>query len=418
VKLLTRYNRANIITAIIVLVATSVTYYFIIRSILLQQLDKDLKVEEQEIYEYVKQHNALPNATAYKGQEIRFEVAKAGGVKRQLKTSTILNANNEKEPARILVFPVKVKGVLNQAVVIKSQAEAEGLLELIVVVTGSIILLMLVIISFVNRFLLGKLWQPFYSTLAALRTFDVKNAKALQLPETNVVEFDELNVSVSVMTKRISEEFESLKSFTDNASHEMQTPLAIINSKLDLLLQSSTEKQAEQLQAIYNATARLSKLNQTLLLLTKINNDQYKNHQQVDLEELLTKKLQQFEELVKARNIRVDVELQKASINMNEELAEILINNLLSNAIKHNFERGHINIRLDQKALCISNSGPSLTFNPKDIFKRFQKSSTSAGTGLGLAVVKQICENAGVEIEYKTNQNDHIFTIWLKALNA
>ncbi len=410
--LLTRYNRANLITAIVILLACSVTYYFIIRSVLIKQLDKDLKVEEQEIYEYVRENNALPNATAYRGQQIKFELANLGDIKREIKSSTVLyKEHGEDHPVRVLSFPVKVNGVLHKAIVIKSQVEAEDLLAVIVLVTGVIIFLLLIILSLINRYMLGKLWQPFYNTLSQLRTFDVNNSKALQLPQTNLSEFNELNTSVSEMTKRIYEEFETLKAFTDNASHEMQTPLAIITSKLDILLQTSTEKQAEQLQAIYNATGRLTRLNQTLLLLTKINNDQYKSQNQVDLKELIEQKLLQFDELIKARNIELKTELEQVYININEELAEILMNNLLSNAIKHNYDGGFIHCLLTAKKLSISNSGPSLTFDKKDIFNRFQKSNHSTGTGLGLAVVQQICENSGLGIAYLDDHGEHTFTI-------
>ncbi|MGI8634503.1 MAG: sensor histidine kinase, partial [Segetibacter sp.] len=266
-KLLNKYNRANIFTAIVILLATSTAYYFIVRTILLQQLDRDLKVEEQEIYEYVKEKNTLPVASQYKGQEIKFTVAKKSVVKRQLSTSAVFNREgNEEEPVRVLTFAVSANGILYEAIVIKSQVEAEDLLELIVLVTGGIILLMLIVISLVNRLLLSKLWQPFYNTLSQLRTFDVKNVATIKFPSSNIDEFNELNASVSIMIKRINEEFLILKAFTDNASHEMQTPLAIINSKLDILLQTATEKQSEQLQAIYNATGRLTRLNHALLL--------------------------------------------------------------------------------------------------------------------------------------------------------
>jgi signal transduction histidine kinase len=416
VKLLNKYNRANIFTAIVILLASSTAYYFIIRTILLQQLDRDLKVEEQEIYEYARENNALPNASEYKGQEIKFTVAKNSEIKRQLKTSAVLNSQgNEEEPVRVLTFPIRVNGVLYEAIVIKSQVEAEDLLELIVLVTGGIILLMLVVISLVNRLLLSKLWQPFYHTLFQLRNFDVKNVVTLNLPSSNIDEFNELKTSVSVMIKRINEEFITLKAFTDNASHEMQTPLAIINSKLDILLQTATEKQAEQLQAIYNATGRLTRLNQTLLLLTKINNEQFKNQHPINFKKLIEQKLKHFDELINTRNIKLIVEIEDVCININEELGEILINNLLSNAIKHNFNEGYIKLQLNQEKFSITNSGPALTFDKKHIFRRFQKSSHSTGTGLGLAVVQQICESSQLSMAYVSNMNEHTFTILFRS---
>jgi len=413
VKLLTRYNRANIITAIVILLASSITYYFIIRIILLQQLDKDLMVEEQEIHEYVNQNKSLPNASAYKDQEIKFEFAKNNAVKRSIVSSKVKDELYDgDEPVRILSFPVKAGGVLYKAIVIKSQLEAEDLLQLIVIITAVIFLLLLVIISMINRFLLGKLWQPFYQTLKQVQSFKLKSPSSLNLPSTNIEEFIELNNSVAAMTKRATQEFETLKAFTENASHEMQTPLAIINSKLDLLLQTSNEEQAEQLQAVYDATGRLAKLNHTLLLLTKIENDQYDQHEHVDLKALLEKKLQQFDELIKARNIKVSHHLEAASININKELAEILLNNLLSNAIKHNYKDGLINCTISQRELSISNTGQPLMFDENKIFNRFQKGSQSEGTGLGLAVVYQICQSSGFQIKYKYTDALHKFCIY------
>ena len=411
-KLLTRYNRANIITAIIVLLVSSATYYFIIRSILIRQIDKDLKVEEQEIYAYVKENNSLPKSSQYKGQEIRFERAKQNIIKREITTSTVADAAKDTdEPVRILSFPVEVNGVLHKAIVIKSQVEAEYLVQIIVMVTAAIFFLLLIILTLTNRFLLGKLWEPFYQTLRHLKEYDIKNSKILQLPAVNINEFNELNLSVTEMTKRVDQDFEALRAFTDNASHEMQTPLAVINSKLDILLQSSDEKQAEQLQAIYNATGRLTKLNQTLLLLTKINNDQYSNQSKIDFEKIIKQKLQQFDELIKGKNIQLKSQLKQVYIKINEELTDILLNNLFSNAIKHNFTGGCIDLVLTPENFSISNSGPPLTFDAKHIFDRFQKSDHSAGTGLGLAVVKEICENSGFKITYSNSNNQHVFKI-------
>ena len=409
-KLLTKYNRANILTAIIILLVSSASYYIIIRYILLKQIDKDLVVEEQEIHEYVKEKNTLPNATKYKGQQIRFEPATSSGIKRQITTSSVFNpAENDEDPVRVLTFPIEVNGVLHKAVVIKSQVEAEYLVKVIVLVTGCVFLLLLIIITLINRLLLNKLWQPFYHTLQQLKYYDIKQLRPLELTTTNINEFNEMNQSVAEMTKRANNDFEALKAFTDNASHEMQTPLAIINSKLDILLQNSSEKQAEQLQSIYNATARLTRLNHTLLLLTKINNDQYKNQRLINLTLLLHHKFQQFEELIKVRNLRSNYQAEEVSLLINEELVEILLNNLFSNAIRHNYIGGFINCVLTKKKLCITNSGPSLTFHQKNIFDRFQKSDHSDGTGLGLAVAQQICESSSLQITYSSHENEHTF---------
>lgn len=411
-KLLSKYNRVNFITAIIILLATSVTYYFIIRSVLIKQIDNDLKVEEQEIQDYVKEKKALPDAANYKDQKVIFKKEGFVNFEKKIVSGAVRNAaENENEPVRILTFPIVLNKVVYKATVIKSQAESEDLLKVIVMVTAAIFFLLLIVTLLINRFLLGKLWQPFYQTLEQLRFFNINNPKPLTLTETTIAEFRQLNSSVLEMTKHVNHEFEALKSFTDNASHEMQTPLAIINSKLDVLLQTATEKQAAQLQAIYNATGRLTKLTQTLLLLTKINNDQYNLQTKVDLTQLLDNKLKQFEELIKARNIHLKYEREQVFININEELIEILLNNLLSNTIKHNYNEGYIHCKLTSQKLLICNSGLALTFEKNNVFDRFQKGNLSDGTGLGLAVAREICDNSGLHISYDTDKFEHTITV-------
>jgi signal transduction histidine kinase len=411
-KLLARYNRVNIVIALIILLLSNVTYYYILKGVLTQQSDNDLKVEEEEIIDFVKKKNQLPNASSYNGQQIFFTRPGTSKLARSVASATFFNKNeNREEPARVLNFPVELNGILYKATVIKSQVKSEELLRLIALITGTIFLLLLLLIAVINRFVLNKIWKPFYATLNQLRQFNLKNARPINLPVTNLSEFDQLNTSVTEMTGRAVAEFESLKAFTDNASHEMQTPLAIINSKLDLLIQNSAPEQAEQLQAIYNASERLSKLNRTLLLLTRIENRQYMNKDMVDLGSTIEQKFQQFEDLIVAKNIKVTTNLEKVNILLNKELTDILLNNLVSNAIKHNCNNGYIQCALTQQKLLLINNGKPLSFDKKDIFKRFKKSDHSDGTGLGLSVVKQICDLYKFEIQYLNDGDEHTFII-------
>ena len=286
-KLFSRYNRVNMLSAVFILLISSLSYYVIIRNILIRQIDNNLKVEEEEIMDYVGKNKILPNESSYKGQEIRFK--KTNAIVKKHFESTVLasDTTQHKEPVRQLLFPVNVNGQFYTAIVRKSQEETEDLIRLIFFVTAVIFILLLLIIAFVNRFLLFRLWQPFYNTLQQLSSFNVNDAHSMRLASSNVDEFNELNTSVIKMADRVTNEFDSLKSFTENASHEMQTPLAVINSKLDLLIQHSNESQTEQLQAIYDSVRRLNKLNQTLLLLTKIDNRLYNLSEEIDFKKLL-----------------------------------------------------------------------------------------------------------------------------------
>lgn len=413
-KLLSKYSRVHIITTCTILLISSFAYYFIIRTILLKQIDKDLKVEEQEIRDYVNTTQTLPHASDYKHQQIRFEKIKSSGSFRETVNIMEYDAkSNEYEPYRRLSFPVKVNNETYNASVYKSQVETEDLLQLIMLTTAVLFIVLLSLIFIINRFVLGKLWQPFFKTLHELKEFDLHSKQPLILPKSSIEEFEELNRSVTQMTDKVSKEYEILKTFTDNASHEMQTPLAIIRSKLDLLIQASHEAQVEQLQAIYDATGRLTKLNQTLLLLAKIDNNQYNKPKLINLKELLENKFQQFDELIKGKGIKLTYSLQDASISINKDLVEILLNNLLSNAIKHNNDNGLIDCVLTADKFTITNSGPALTFDSANIFERFKKGNQSDGSGLGLAVVKQICDASHMHITYSAIKDKHVFQIVL-----
>jgi signal transduction histidine kinase len=413
-KLLSKYSRVHIITACTILLISSFAYYFIIRTILLKQIDKDLKVEEQEILDYVVANKILPHASDYKHQQIRFQKIKSSVAFRSTVNTMEYDAKlKEYEPYRRLSFPVRINNETYEASVYKSQVETEDLLQLIMLITAVLFIVLLSLIFIINRFVLGKLWQPFFNTLLQLKRFDLQSMQPLILTKSSIEEFEELNRSVTQMTDKVRKEFEILKTFTDNASHEMQTPLAIIRSKLDLLIQSSFETQVEQLQAIYNATGRLTKLNQTLLLLAKIDNNQYQKPEVVSLKTLLESKFQQFDELIKGKHLTLKYDLQEVCISINKDLVELLLNNLLSNAIKHNYQRGSIECILTAEKFLIANPGPALSFDSANIFDRFKKGSNSDGSGLGLAVVKQICDASNLPVSYFLLNDKHVFQISL-----
>jgi signal transduction histidine kinase len=389
---------------------SGVAYYFIIQSILLKQIDKDLRVEEEEILDFVQANDTLPYASDYKHQQIRFKKTNnTSGVRKTLNTIEYDAKSKEYEPYRCLTFPIKANNEIYEAYVYKSRVETEDLLQLIMLITAGLFFVLLTLIFLINRFVLQKMWEPFFNTLYVLKRFDLNNKQPLVLPKSSIDEFEELNRSVMHMTDNVSKEFEILKTFTDNASHEMQTPLAIIRSKLDLLIQTSYEEQVEKFQAIYEATGRLTKLNQTLLLLAKIGNNQFHKPEVVNLKGLVENKLQQFDELIKGKGISLRYDLKDAKISINKDLVEILLNNLLSNAVKHNYVGGSINCVLNPGNFTIANSGAALTFDSANIFDRFQKGNHSQGSGLGLAVVKQICEASNLKVLYHYKKNEHIF---------
>ena len=414
-KLSTRYNRVNILTSSIILVITGIIYYFFIHLILTNKLDKDLVVEENEIRQYTRTYQKLPLPASYLDQQVSYRElpADANNI-RQFSNTTYLNPiENEQEPGRSLVTTLRLKGQNIQVTITKSRVESEDLVRVILLITLGVTLILLVSLIIINRFVMSRLWMPFYNTLKRMKAFEVTKMESLNSDTTKIDEFIELNQSVNAMADRVKKDYRELKSFTDNASHEMMTPLAVINSKLDSLLQTEpfTAQQGTLLEDIYQATGRLSRLHQSLLLLAKIENNLITDAQEIDLKVLMESKVRQFHELFERDSLIVQTKLSNKIVNMSRYLADILLNNLFSNAVRHNQRGGKILIELTETTLIISNTGKD--FSGKDrLFDRFSKSNESEGMGLGLAITKQVCNLYGYQINYQQINELHIFSVF------
>lgn len=411
-KLQAQYNRITVISTIIVLLIAAIGYYFLIRYVLIGQLDGSLKVEEVEIYDYIKKHNKLPEATVYKDQRIAFEKTDHVEHRSFKSLSAFHPGENEMESSRQLLFTVEVNGQKYMASVTKSEEATEDLVWLILFSTVALLILLTVILFFTNRFLLKKLWKPFRSTLSSIKEFNLSAPLDINMQPTRITEFKELNESIRMMAQKVMKDYQSLKDFTDHASHEIQTPLAIISSKLDLMIQEPelTEKSMEQIQGIYSAVEKLARLSQSLLLLTRIENNQYTSTQQVSVNIILEEKIVEMQEWIHASDLTVTVQPDPLFVSMNKELAEILAGNLLRNAVRHSLPSDTVSIQTTNNKLVISNNGTS-SLDASRIFDRFYKSDNSAGNGLGLAIVKQICNQYGFSLSYEFKQYRHQFTI-------
>lgn len=415
-KLLAKYNRVNIPITVTVLLVSSIAYYFILRFVLLNQVDKDLQIEKQEIIHYVNGKGALPESSNYKDQQIAFNPTTLTYFKTKVSTENIYNKTEEEvEPFRRIDFLIKQDGNNYIATVKKSQQETEDIVQLILMITLSVIAVLLVILFITNRFLLSKLWKPFNSTLDQLKQFNLSSKNKIVLQSTDINEFKELNATVLSMTQKVNNDYESLKRFTENASHEIQTPLAIIKNKMELFSQSEKldEMQINLIQSINDAASRLSRLNQSLLLLTKIENRQFEKSEMINMSFILDRHIENFIELASIKNIHIEKKISDGIlIEMNESLAEILISNIFTNAIKHNFKDGNIKIELEGNTLIVSNPGIAPKINTSELFERFKKDSSSdESIGLGLSIVKTICDTYGFDVSYKYNDSIHTVRI-------
>lgn len=288
---------------------------------------------------------------------------------------------------------------------------------LVIAITTIFFFMMIVVgLLFLNRKLSKTIWKPFRNTLDKLKNFNLNNQSNIEFEATDTIEFEELNQSLSKLIEHNVSVYKTQKEFTENASHELQTPLAIIKNKLDILLQSEdlTEKQYQIAEDINKALTRSSRINKNLLLLAKIDNSQFDTSEIIDLDMLVQQNVDILEEHFQQKNISVTTHITpEIKVNGNSSLTEILITNLLLNAIRHTQRDGSISIKLKESSFEVANSGIE-KLNSNLLFKRFSRSSTdNNGSGLGLAIIKEICKFQNWTIDYTFENNHHLFLVKL-----
>jgi len=413
-KLSAHYSRASIIITILVLLTGAVIYFFAINYIAHRQLDRDLTEEIDEVTDYVKLNHQLPKQVDFDEDVTVFVRTSQKYLPRTFFDTIYRNPKEkENEPGRAVSGLISLNDANYKVTITVSRESTEYLIQIIGTITLVLTISLLAILLLTNRYILNGLWKPFYDTLNQLKALNLADDNSLELKQNKVDEFRELNEVVYSMSSRIKNDYQHLKHFTENASHEMLTPLAVITSKLDTLIQDETLKaeHLEQISDIYAATSKLSRLNQTLLLLVKIENNLINDAENLNLEALIVQKNRQFQELVHARDIVIKQTLAIKNIRASKFLMDILLNNLFSNAIRHNKQYGNIEIELTDDKLVFKNSGSTQALNKNGLFERFQKSNKSDGTGLGLTIVKNICTLHKWDITYAFEDSMHIFTI-------
>lgn len=321
----------------------------------------------------------------------------------------------EWEPYRVLYTNVYIGPQRYVLMIRLNLIESEDLIRTLAWLYFGVVFALLIVIFFVTRFISNRLWQPFYDTIDKIRQFNIEQHLLPVFVATPIKEFRELNKGLTKLIKDNLKAYQNQKEFTENAAHELQTPLAVFQSKLDMLLQEPTlnPNQAEILQSLYEAASRLSKVNKNLLLLAKIENNQYASSETVNVGNLIEDVLPHFYRQALSRNLTISADIKDAPIlNGSRPLVEIMINNLILNAITHNRMNGSIAIKATAKELVISNTGEAQKLNPDNLFKRFAKSSKSiSGSGLGLSIIKQICQRHNWQIHYQYKDDQHTFIV-------
>ncbi len=266
------------------------------------------------------------------------------------------------------------------------------------------------------RFITKKLWKPFDDTLTKIEHFNLEQSEVPKFIPTDIKEFARLNMATEQLMNRDKESYKGQKEFTENASHELQTPIAVFQSKLDLLLQEElSEKQAEIVNELYAVSSRLSRLNKDLLLLAKIDNHQVGEQVRVNAIYAIGKNIALYKDLYHKHRIEViGKNTNPLCLYVNVLLFDSLVNNLIVNAIRHSPDGSKIEIEIDDNEMTVSNPAIGNKLDEKHLFQRFHTANPNdvkRGNGLGLAIVKAICDYHGWKIQYLFENNRHLFRI-------
>ncbi|MBP9140810.1 MAG: HAMP domain-containing histidine kinase [Chitinophagales bacterium] len=324
----------------------------------------------------------------------------------------------EAEPVRMLITAFELKGQYYELKVANSMVEEDDLIESLLHDTIWLYVSLIIGIILINNFVLKKLWKPFYALLNQLKNFRLGKTQALPSVKTKTKEFTDLQNVVNVLLQHTTQTYEQQKQFIGNASHELQTPLAIATNKLELLIEKGDlqNEQAENIAEVMGIIERLVRLNKSLLLLTKIENKQFLDNQTVSLNEIVRKNVSDLEEIALFKNVKFYVnETAQLSVQMDASLANVIISNLLRNAIFHNIPNGSVTLLITDKAVKISNTGSGQMLDKNLTFTRFYKpNNQTSGTGLGLAIVKAISDAYNFKVSYSFENSQHCFQIFFR----
>ncbi len=407
----------SILTIIIFFIATPI-FYFLISKLIIEDVDEDLSVKKifiQKKANLIKDESQIAYWQRMQDNMDLEPIAKRDTFADLISYITLYDSiAKDQEPYRELKSVINIKNNLYKLKVRVSLVESEDLINTIVKMQLFIFLGLILGLILTNRLISKRMWSNFYQTLNRLRNYNLTETSILQLNDANISEFKELNEVIIKMTNKMHTDYNSMKQFTENASHEIQTPLSIIKNRVELILQDETLKgeNLNYIKSIYEASNRLSRVNQSLILLSKLENRQFNNYEKIDIKSIIEEKIEMLNERILEKNIELNLFLENEIISINKNLAQILISNLITNAIKHNIINGLLKINLEDNYLIISNTGEVPKKPMSKYFERFQKDNQSSESlGLGLAIVKEICDHEGIEIIYEYKNNLHIIKL-------
>lgn len=416
-KLLNKTIRSYLFYSITLLLVAIPLFYVVVRRVLLHAVDNSLKEQMQDIRSNLPYIHSAEELQIWSKMDKDIRLSPADKPFKDIIYSVYRQGkrHHEDEPYREISGTITVDGKIYALVISSSLVENDDLLGSILLVQSVLLILLMAGMLWINRRISQKIWRPFYGALDFMSNYELNKHHSLSFGKTDINEFNELNAAINQLTSRNYEVYLRQKEFTENASHEMQTPVAIFQSKIDLLMQTDplSEEQAMLIASLEEVNLRLAKLNKSLLLLAKIENNQFPQTEQINLGLLMKEIVEESGGSAVSGGIKITEYYPSIlELEANRTLIEVLISNLVINAIRHNMKNGEIQIAIEKRTLSIKNTGTALCVPLERAFDRFYKSGQHPGSvGLGLAIVKQICELYRYTISYQFHRGWHEFSV-------
>ncbi len=393
-----------------------VAFYYVLREQVDQNINLELEKRKKSIDKELDTVHSTTNPTVNLSEKVLITPLNKPRISVSFSDTLLFNPDENKYSIYRQLGFVKTIGDQSYFIqIFKPLEETDRLIVRIVMMMNLLIIIIIITLLIANRHSSRQDWKVFYDTINKINKYDVNSFEDFSLKHSDIKEFADLNRGLLTMTERIKNDYLNLKEYIENASHEIQTPLAIINSKMELLLQwgDMKEKQYKIVADAYEASNRLSRLNKTLILLAKIENRQFPESNPVNPAIMINHQLESLEDLILSKKIKIIKRFDNdVTIQMNPYLAEILLINLIKNAVRHNIKGGELIIELTKYRFEIANSGPPLQIDPEMLFERFHKSSSSPESlGLGLAIVQKICTLYGFKIGYNYKNEMHVMQV-------
>jgi signal transduction histidine kinase len=405
-----------------VLFAGGIIFYFSFRYLMNREVRKELITEMHQIIMNPPLNSVSDNDPSDLYLPVHFRIVPVSAVENSSfvfrDTLVFDKISGSYQSYRIISYETLLNNKPFRISISKSLMVSDELVEYVALVILGLSLILLFFIIGLNNYFFSRIWSSFFKTINVIKDYSISETRNIAFTESEITEFNQLNNVFEKMNERIRKDYQNLKEFIENISHEIQNPLAIIKSRIDLLQQSESldKSQADLIQSLQTSTSRLSTLNKSLILLSKIDNNQFPDKGQVNIADNINCLLDNFEDIIQAKNITLNKDYRdQINIMADSSLINILLLNLLKNSIYHNLPSGNIEIATESDTLTIRNTGKKLDLNPEDLFKRFTKSSNKPESlGLGLAIVKKICDYYNFSIQYTCQDNNHIIKIRFK----